>query len=408
MDLDKNSKSATIVKKQNRKIVGFIGAACSFAVAYAASSAPIPFYTTYQETIGLTKGDLSMTSVAYFIGTVISLLVFARLSNYLGRRPVVLTVLGLSAVGCLMFYFVNNATMFFIGRLIQGLSCGLASSSAAAYVVDNAPESPEWLGTAVTSGAPMIGLAAGAFGAGALKQYGFGSLSLIFGILIIIIACCAILIVMSHETITYTRGAIKSLVPQIRVPKNIRHLLPAASATFVGTWAIGGFFQAFSAPMATEQLGTTNTMIAAAIFACMMAPNVIGGSLTGKMKSAIAQRIGMSVFFLCILVIVISLRAGAVVPFLIASIFASAAWGIAFTGSMRGILNRTSQEDRAGVLSTIYLISYSGAAIPNLVVGKLPKTLNLFDISVGYAVLVAVACIITLITARQYNGKDTL
>lgn len=404
MSLDKVSKSTTVTNNQNRKMVGFIGAACSFAVVYAASSAPIPFYATYRETIGLTNGDLSMTSVAYFIGTVISLLVFARLSNYLGRRPVVLAVLGLSAVGCLMFFFINNAGMFLLGRFIQGLSCGLASSSVAAYVVDNAPESPEWLGTAVTSGAPMIGLALGAFGSGALKQYGSGSLSLIFGILIIILACCAVLILISPETVTRTSGASTSLVPQIRVPQNIRNLLPAASATFIGTWAIGGFFQAFSAPMATEQLGTMNTMIAAAIFACMMAPNVIGGSLTGRVKPAVAQRIGMSVFFLCILVIVVSLRAGAVIPFLIASIFASAAWGMAFTGSMRGMLNRISQEDRAGVLSTIYLISYSGAAIPNLIVGKLPKTLNLFHISVGYAVLVAVACIVTLFTARRDNS----
>lgn len=36
---------------------------------------------------------------------------------------------------------------------------------------------------------------------------------------------------------------------------------------------------------------------------------------------------------------------------------------------MRTILGNISKEDRAGVLSTVFLISYSGAAIPNMVVG---------------------------------------
>ncbi|AET68663.1 arabinose efflux permease family protein [Desulfosporosinus orientis DSM 765] len=400
MNLNKDS-NLTWEKKQNRKKIGFIGAACSLAVVYAASSAPIPLYNSYRQTIGLTNGDLAMTSVAYFVGTVITLLMFARLSNYLGRRPVVLVTLGLAMIGCLMFFYIHNAPMFLIGRLIQGFSCGLASSTVTTYIIDNAPESPGWIGAAVTSAAPMIGLAVGAFGSGALKQYGSGSLSLIFGILIVALAGCVVLITLSPETVTRKRGAVASIVPQIRLPQNIRSLLPAASATFVGTWAIGGFYQAFSAPMAAEQLGTTNTMIAAAVFAGMMAPNVIGGSLAGRMKTTIAQRMGMSVFFLSLLVIIASLRAGAVVPFLVAGIFAGAAWGAAFTGSLRGILNKTSQEDRAGVLSTVYLISYSGAAIPNLIVGRLPKTINLFEIALGYGLLVAVASIITLVTARQ-------
>jgi MFS family permease len=111
--------------------------------------------------------------------------------------------------------------MFLIGRFIQGFACGLASSTITTYVMDNAPVSPGWIGAAVASGAPMIGLAAGAFGSGALKQYGSDSLSLNFGILIAVLAGCEVLILVSPETVTRTRGAIASRVPQIRVPTKI-------------------------------------------------------------------------------------------------------------------------------------------------------------------------------------------
>lgn len=45
------------------------------------------------------------------------------------------------------------------------------------------------------------------------------------------------------------------------------------------------------------------------------------------------------------------------------------AWSAAFIGSMRGLLDKTSKEDKPGVLSAIFLISYSDAAVPNQIVG---------------------------------------
>ncbi len=392
--------------KQNRRMIGFIGAACSLAVVYAASSAPIPLYTIYRQAIGFTSADFSLSAVSYFAGTVIALLMFARVSNYLGRRPVAMVTLGLTALGCLIFVYMHNASMFFTGRFVQGVACGLASSTIAAYVVDNAPAAPGWIGAAVTSGAPMIGLAAGAFGSGALKEYGSGSLALIFGILLVMLAGCAALIAAGPETVTRTGGVVASLVPQIRVRKELRRFLPAATSTFIGTWAIGGFYQAFSSSLAAEQLHTTNTLVAAAVFACLMAPNAIGGSLSGRLKPDVAQRVGMVAFCLCVAAILVSLKAGTILPFLMTSIFAGVAWGAAFTGSMRGLLDKTSQADRAGVLSTIFLISYSGAAVPNLVVGKLASYFSLFEIAEGYGLLVTVACIITLFTACRDTGQS--
>jgi sugar phosphate permease len=106
------------------------------------------------------------------------------------------------------------------------------------------------------------------------------------------------------------------------------------------------------------------------------------------------------------LAILYSLKASIMVPFLIATVLAGISQGAAFTGSMRSLLDKTSQEDRAGLLSSIYLISYSGAAIPNLVVARVASSFSLFDIAVGYDILVAVACIITLFALsrnkRQY------
>jgi hypothetical protein len=182
---------------------------------------------------------------------------------------------------------------------------------------------------------------------------------------------CAAVIVASPETVARARGAIASLRPQIRVPRAARRLPPAASATFVATWALGGFYQAFGPSVAAEQLGTCSALIAAVVFAPLMAPSAIGAPLAGRTTPANAQRIGMGIYLGAVLVILVSLHGGDVVPFIAASAVAGAAQGATFAGSMRALLAKAGPADRAGILAAIYLLSNSGAAIPNLIAGQL-------------------------------------
>src|SRR4051795_885074 len=366
------------------RTLGFVGASTSLVAVFAASGSPIPLYERYRRADGLSAADLSLTAVAYFAGAVFALLVLGRLSNHLGRRPVTLAALGLAAAGCLVLIDVHGTGTLVTGRVLQGLACGLASSAVAAYVVDTAPATPRWLAAAVTAGAPMIGLTLGALGSGALAEYGPAPRTLMYVLVTGLLAACAVVVLGGAETVARTPGAVPSLRPQVRIPAGARRFLPVASATFVATWALGGFYQAFGPTVAADQLGTTNTLIAAVIFASLMAPSAIGAPLAGRTSPAGAQRIGIVVFFAAVVAILFSLHAGAVVPFIIASAVAGGAQGTTFAGSMRALLAHATAAERAGVLSAIYLISYGGAAIPGLIAGQLSRSLSLFDIALGY------------------------
>jgi MFS family permease len=381
--------------------IGFVGAACSLVAVFAASASPIPLYELYRRTDRLSHADLSLTAVAYFVAVMAALVVLGRLSNHLGRRPVALAALAITAAGTLVLTEVHSVVPLTAGRVLQGIGCGLASSALAAFIVDSAPQSPKWLASAVTTGSPMVGLTLGALGSGALAEYGPAPRTLIYLVAVGVLLACAALIVAARETVPRKPGAVGSLRPQVRVPTSARGLLPAASATFVATWALGGFYQAFGPSVAADQLGTTNTLIAAVVFASLMAPSAIGAPLAGRTTPARAQRIGIVVFFGGVVAILLSLHGGAVVPFIIASAVAGAAQGVTFAGSMRALLAHATAAERAGVLSAIYLISYGGAAIPGLIAGQLSRSLSLFDIALGYGALATLACGITLVTARE-------
>src|SRR4051795_7778369 len=291
--------------------IGFAAAACSLVAVFAASASPIPLYELYRRTDGLSHADLSLTAVAYFAAVMVALVVLGRVSNHVGRRPVAIAALLVTAAGTLVLTEVHSVEPLIAGRVLQGIGCGLASSALAAFIVDSAPASPNWLGSAVTTGSPMIGLTLGALASGALAEYGPAPRTLVYLIAAGVLAACAVLIIAARETVVRTPGAIAGLRPQVRVPPAARALLPAAGATFVATWALGGFYQAFGPSVAADQLGTSSPLIAAALFASLMAPSAIGALLAGRGTPAAAQRAGMVVFFLAIVVILGSLRTGA-------------------------------------------------------------------------------------------------
>src|SRR5450759_288420 len=111
----------------------------ALAATFVATASPIPLYNTYRAEQGFTNADISLTVVAYFIGTIVSLIVLSRLSNHFGRRPVAIATMLVLAAGALVLIDVRNIAVLILGRMLMGVGAGLASSCLTAYIVDAAP-----------------------------------------------------------------------------------------------------------------------------------------------------------------------------------------------------------------------------------------------------------------------------
>ncbi|MGJ6979061.1 MFS transporter [Aestuariimicrobium soli] len=369
---------------------------------FAASGSPIPLYERYRAATGLTTADLSVAAVTYFVAVMLALVVLGRLSDHLGRRAVALGAAALAAAGSLALLQVTGLPVLMTGRFLQGLACGLGSSAVAAYVVDLAPERPRWLAATAVAGSPLIGLTVGAVGSGALAEHGPAPEQTPYVIVTALLVACAAFLLASPDPVDRRPGTLASLRPRVHVPGAIRPLLPAAVAVFVGTWAVGGFYQAFSPTISAQSLGTGSTLVAAVVFASFMAPYAVGGPLTGRLPPTAAQRLGIAVFALAVVGVVAGLLSGAIAAVIGCGIVAGAAQGAAFTGTMRGLLGRTGPAERAGLMATVYLFSYGGAAIPSLVAGRVAAAgAPLQGIAVGYAGLAVLAAAAMLVLAGR-------
>lgn len=386
---------------------GLVAATVAFCAVFVAGAAPIPLYGTYQATDGVTTDQLALAAVVYFVGAILTLLVLARLSDHLGRKPLTLTALGVAALGCVAFLFVDGHGLLLIGRGLQGVAAGLASSAIAAYVVDTSTRAPRWVAPTVAGVGTMIGLAIGALGSGLLVDLAPAPRVLPYAAAFAPLLLSAGLIAGAPETTTRTPGVAASLRPQLRLPLPARRPFIAAGSVLVATWALGGYYQSFGPSIAHNELHSSSAFVAAAVFASYLAMAVLGGPLSARLSPRAAQRIGITVVAAATVGLAAAILAHSAAAFIVIGAVAGIAQGMATSGSMRTLLPHASPTERAGLLAVVYATSYAGAAITSLIAGQLTRIIPLFETTLAYGVLATIALGVTLLPVGRDSTKTT-
>ena len=191
------------------------------------------------------------------------------------------------------------------------------------------------------------------------------------------------------------------MMPSVRAPARVKHLIPIAAAVLLSTWSVGAFYQAFVPALVENQLHTASPLVLGLVFAAYMAPSAFGAPLGSRFAPATAQRLGMGTFLIGMVGVIAAIGTGALLLFIASTIVAGASQGIAISAVTRGLLSGSTIDDRAPTFSVIYLISYSGATIPALIAGQLSDVFALPQIVLGYGAFALIATMWTLLDARN-------
>ena len=136
----------------------------------AVSAAPTPIYRFYREALGLTPFSITLVFATYSFAMIASFLTVARLSDYVGRKPMIVLALGLNAVALLLFFVAESAGTLILARAVQGIATGVALATLGALLADTAPRSAATLNS-VTA---FMGLALGALMSGVFVTFAPG------------------------------------------------------------------------------------------------------------------------------------------------------------------------------------------------------------------------------------------
>src|SRR5260370_16094507 len=121
---------------------------------FFAAGAPTPLYGIYRAQLRFSAATLTAVFAIYALVLLLTLLVFGSVSDYLGRRPVILAALTVTAGACAVFLAARGVGMLFAARALQGVAVGAATGALGAALIDLQPEG-SGLAPLITTAAPL-------------------------------------------------------------------------------------------------------------------------------------------------------------------------------------------------------------------------------------------------------------
>ena len=131
----------------------------------------LPILPLYAEDFGASPTTIGLLVASYSVMQLIFSPILGRVSDRVGRKPVLLISLVGTAVGSLVLGLAGSLWMLFLGRIIDGVS-GASISVAQASVTDVAPPDQR---------ARLLGLLSAAFGVGFVAGPAIGGLASLGG-----------------------------------------------------------------------------------------------------------------------------------------------------------------------------------------------------------------------------------
>ena len=223
----------------------------------ASSAAPTPLYAIYQAQWHFTPITTTVVFGVYAMAVLTALLTLGKLSNHVGRRPVLLTAIAVHAGSLLIFATATGVPSLIAARVVQGLSTGAALGAIGAAMLDMDRE----LGTFANAVAPGMGSASGAIASALAVRFLPDPTHLIYLALIGVLALQATAIAAIHETVSRAPGALASLRPEITLPRAMRAPLLTAVPVLFAVWALAGLYGALGPALVHALTGSGEVVL---------------------------------------------------------------------------------------------------------------------------------------------------
>jgi len=333
----------------------------------AASAAPTPLYATYAERWGFTPITTTVVFGVYAVAVLAALLTLGRLSDHVGRRPVLLAALAVQAGALLVFTDATGVPGLLAARIIQGLSTGAALGAIGAGMLDIDRQR----GTLANAMSPGLGTGTGALLSGLAVRFLPAPTHLIYLALLGVLVVQASGVALMRETVTRSPGALASLVPEVRLPRSVRPALLAAAPVLFAVWALAGLYGALGPALVQALTGSADvvlgglslTVLTAAAVGSIFALRAVAAS------AVLLTGIGALVAGVAVTLLALTLRSPAV--FFAGTAISGVGFGSGFQGGIRLVVPRAAPHERAGVLSLLFVVSYLGMGIPAVAAGFL-------------------------------------
>jgi MFS family permease len=358
----------------------------------AVSAAPTPIYRLYRETLGLTPFTITLIFATYSFTMIATFLTVARLSDFVGRKPMMLLGLGLNAVALLLFLIAQSAETLILARAIQGVATGIALATLGALIVDTAPH---WAAT-LNSVTAFMGLALGALISGVFVAFAPWPTHLVYAVLLGVTLVEMVILAWIVETTSPKAGAWSGIRPKLAVPKAAAAAMARLFPLTLSAWALGGFYLSLMPSLVIEATGIRSPLVGAAVVAALMVFGGLSSLATRGLDAGKTVRASAALLAIGIVLTLFAIAAGSPVGMAFGTIVAGLGFGASYGASLRVLLPLASSHERAGLLSAYFVESYLAFALAAIAAGLAAPRFGLVTTALFYGSALALSALVTL------------
>lgn len=331
----------------------------------ATSSAPTPLYPLYRTLYHLSPVAVTLIFASYVFALLLSLLTLGRLSDFTGRRVMMLAALLCNALALVMFMLADSAYTLVAARMIQGLATGIALPTFGAAILDG----DKTRGPLLNSVTAFLGLLAGSLTGALLIAFAPFPTVTIYALLFTLMLLALALLPLMPETVARTSGALRALKPQIAIPPRAVGALLRLAPVNVAAWALGGFYLSLMPTLAMFVTGLRTPFVGGAVVATLMLSATASVFIFRRWQPQRALFLGTLALMVGIGVTLLGINLPHTALLFLGTAIAGQGFGSIFSTIVGMVMPLAESHERAGLFAAFLVKSYLAFALPALLAG---------------------------------------
>lgn len=346
-----------------------ITVAVSFLLLVGANLAT-PLYPALQAELHLGAMGTTVAFASYVCSLMLFLSTVGHWSDHIGRRAALVVAVVISFAGTLVFGSASNLLELCLGRGLQGTGVALATGASAAALRELLPARPEWA-SRFTLLASSGGVAFGPVLGGLLADLPGGRTT------VFTVQAILLLLVLIPLSTLQARPAIaqaergqrsKALAPRrLGVPSSARSQFWLAALVGFLSFAIFGFVLSLAPGYFAQAFGLESLLTIGVIAGLPLGVSALSQLVVRGGK--VLLPVGLGLMASSVILLALAVEHQLLVWSILALVLLGLGQGIAFRTAFASAVDAVSDQQHAQTVSTIYLVTYLGSAVPVIALG---------------------------------------
>jgi MFS family permease len=384
---------------QRRHRRGFWIVVGAFLVLMAFTTLPTPLYPLYQARDHFPTFVITVVFAAYGFGVMAGLYLAGHVSDYLGRRRVLLWATAVQLASALMFVLFTDTASLLVARFLCGLGIGAVTATATAHLAElhavARPDDESQFAAVVAGAVNTGGLALGPLVAGLLAQWLPDPLTVPYAVWIGLLVVAFVALHRAPETVPRETPRPAYRPQRVSVEPAGRADFAAAAVAAAAAFSVLGVFTSLTASFVGGTLGVHSRLVTGAIVFGTIGASALSQVVLGRRDVPQRLRAGMALMVAGLTLVAVGAWTATLAVFVISGVLAGAGVGLVFNVAITTAAALSAPGHRGEGLAGLFIAAYAGITVPVIAAGVAltwfgaPTVLVVFSVTVLVAVLVS-------------------